>query len=103
MTADKLIVQVYTPYIRARILGMARHLARDARRYRRAFRDLVAWAWIRIAESPEGWTDAAYLKAGFSEMYRYYEANIKARDYEPRNLANDRAVQRVRRFYLKKG
>ena len=104
MRTEYLIEKVFNPYMRGLICGEAHRLAQKlkGRRYRKAFKDLVAWGWIRISDSPENWSDKLYLRASFSEMHRYYCENVRAKGYHPRYPADDKAVQRVRRFFKKK-
>ena len=98
MRTEFLIEKVYRPYIRQRLCLMAYGFAKQNTK---AFKDLVAWGWIRIAELPEDWSDEAYLHAAFSEMYRYYEENLRREGYRPRRPGDDKAVRRVRKYFKK--
>lgn len=66
---------------------------------------LFAKALIWVAKYGEGKTVEYCMHRGFMEMNKYYQEELKHPGYKPRNLANDRAIQRVtrkaKRFFRK--
>ena len=67
-------------------------------------KDLLACAWITIAEADHVYTDEYYIKLGYAVMRRKYElyympVPIK---YNSKDPGNRRCLEKVKKFYIKK-
>lgn len=77
-------------------------IAKTITRTRRHQAELLYRAWMHIADLPDDKTEVYYFREGYRVMRHYYEVYLMDVPKVGRWPADDKGVQRVRRFFKKR-